>query len=740
MATFKITAPDGSTLKISGDTMPTETELNNIFANYKTIKKNKLHQNLQDSIGAVAKFDDGYTFGFGRKVGGLANAAFAAPFDALLTDKKLGQAFKERYDEVAGEGSRQANRFAEKHPLGSLGIELAGAIYNPLNRAGAKYISQGTSLTSQALRSGSVGAGTGGLYALGQAKDVEDFKDRGLEDTLLGGILGTALPIVGQGLKSVAKKLYPVLATAGKETGLSKALSDDESIKILKRGIQASDDVAHQIQRDAPEVLDDTNAKMADTLARLTGRKLDINLSLKNQRQRYSDFISQNADQELFNAAPTRGQLSAYPAQSKFNLPKENLTKEQAQEILRNRAAQQNTEIGGDINHYTRDANRTSHIRTLANTLEKPDIIFTQGDKGYVVKKYDTNGKPFFDFITKKDGKLHTKFSADSRYVDNQLKKAADNVSINGRVFEPTGAGYIRPAQELNNNIPLRQIVVNNKLPNLDDYTRGLSEYQKDALSKAIKEGGRMSTNKIGSLGATQRSQEVLNDMIEASFDKSVLGQKIPTTKTRQLMELKSRLNQMLEPSGIKPYDTSFSKAKNLQNFYELGYNFKPSNTKFEQLGLKTARDRRAFLQGRIAKILDNVKNTKSVAKSIKDDYNTLKKLMPDKQFKSLKAAVEENETIFERMSSLEKKAKNQIIKPDPADRPFSEKWEGLGAVLGSLADRVRGLAYSSSNEKAAQQLLNGQISPVINPFWSSVGETMVNGSITPYLVQMLSR
>lgn len=643
---------------------------------------------------ALKGFGGGIESGMDR----ITNAATFGGYD-WANRKYLGdmyakkQAENQAQAEAAGVGglNKAANLLAE---IGGGGATTGNLAYGLAGKTGLKGLG----------RLAAAGGLEGAAWGATGSDTLADAVINVPASVINGAVLGAAL---GKG-GDILKKFSPKLMTVGKKTGLANVLSDDDSVKILKRGIQASDDVAKQVKQEAPALLSETNTQIADELDRLTGRKLNINQSLENQRQRYNDFISQNAGKELFNAAPTRGQLSAYPAQSKFNLPKENLTKEQAHEILRNRAARQNAEIGGDINHYTKDANRTNLVRTLANTLEKPDIIYTKGNKGYVVKKYDSNGKEFFDFITQKDGKLHTKFSADSRYVDNQLKKAADNVSVNGRVFEPKGAGYISPAQRLDNIMPHRQVIVNNKLPNLADYTKGLTEFQSDALSKAISQGGRMSTDKVGSLGATQRAKEVLNDMIEASYDKSMIGSKIPTTETRQLMGAKERLNQILEPSGVKIYDKSLSKAKSLQNFYEKGYKFKPSEVKFENLGLNTARDRRAFLQGRIAKILDNVKESKSVAKAIQDDYNVLKKLMPEKQFKSLKEAVSENETVFERMSDLQKRAKNQVVKPDAADRPLGEKWESIGAALGSLADKGNRLLYGYSNRKAAQHLLNG--------------------------------
>lgn len=653
--------------------------------------------NIMDGVlwEALKGFGGGIESGMDR----ITNAATFGGYD-WANRKYLGdmyakkQAKNQAQAEAAGVGglNKAANLVAE---IGGGGATTGNAAYNLAGKIGLKNLG----------RLAAAGGLEGAAWGATGSDTLVDALINIPASGLTGAVLGTALGAGGE----FFKKFSPKLITAGKKTGLTNALSDDDSVKILKRGIQASDDVANQIKQDAPEVLGKTNEKMSEELDRLTGRKLDINQSLKNQRRRYNDFISQNAGRELFNAAPTRGQLSNYPAQSKFNLPKSKLSPEEAGELLKDRAAKNNIEIDGTIGHYVNKRDRGQYTRTLSNTLNNPDIVFSLGNKGYVVKKYDTNGKPFFDFITKKDGKLYDKFNTDANYVDNQLKKTVQNVSLSGNVIESNAGPTHSLPSITGNSLPLRQIVVNGKLPNLDDYTIGLSKYQRDALSEAITKGGELSTDKVGSLGATHRASEVLDQMIKDSRDKSVLiGPPKDTPYTVQLYDVKDRINQIMAPSGIKPYDKSLSKAKSLEEFYEKGYKFKPSEVKFERLGFKSDRDRRAFLQGRIAKILDDVKETKSVAKSIQNDYNVLEKLMPERQFKSLKKVVSENETVFERMSDLRNRAKNQVVKPAPAERPMSERTETKGSIYGSIADKLNKLLYGYSNRKAAQHLLNG--------------------------------
>ena len=144
----------------------------------------------------------------------------------------------------------------------------------------------------------------------------------------------------------------------------------------------------------------------------------------------------------------------------------------------------------------------------------KVDIVYSKGDKGYVVKKYDTNGKPFFDFITKKDGKLWTKFPTDPSYLENQIKNSAENVSLSGRVtgVQPGLIHSLPPTT--NNNIPLRGVVVNSELPHFNTLYDGLTDFQAKSLKQAANTGFSKTNAKAGSLESMNKVKQELNEMI----------------------------------------------------------------------------------------------------------------------------------------------------------------------------------------------------------------------------------
>lgn len=652
--------------------------------------------------GAVATFDKGFTGGLGRKVGGFINAVGSYPVDRVA--EWLGventPSFRDRYNEIVQPANQAEQQFKEEHPVAATTTEIAGNVaglgrvaYNAAGKVGLKGISRL--------------AGAGGVDSLvnaaGDAEGVEDFIEAAPGKTAEGIVGGVVIGKAGKALKG----LFPKIVTRGKATGLNNIVGDKDSFRTVRRGIQASDNVAESVSNKLPEAYNNVNTEMEKSLNKFTGRKLDIPGALDSQQERYNKFIAQNANKELIDFSPTREQIVSYPADSKFNLPK-NMTKEQAEKILKNRANKSNIDISGDPNHYLTKRGRGNYARTLSNTLDNPDMTYTQKGRDYAVKKYngvsDNNQEPFFDFIIKEDGKLYNKFVPDNLgYIDNQLNKTTQNMSLRGNI---SGVEGTYPLSGTINNIPHQNVVVNRKLPKLSAYTTDFNDYQVDALNKAFNRGAYMSNNAKGTLGATHRAQEVLNDMINKSYDTSQIGVKKATTETRQLMKVKERMNEILEPSGVKPFDAGISKAKSLEYFHDKGYNFKPSEMKFDNLGLKTYRDKRAFLQGRLDKILENVKTDKNLAKSIMEDENTLKKLMPERNFKKLIATAQKLNADYKNLQILESKANSKLGTPLPFERPKSEKWESIGSFGGSLVDKLMNVAYGGANKRSAQYLL----------------------------------
>lgn len=268
-----------------------------------------------------------------------------------------------------------------------------------------------------------------------------------------------------------------------------------------------------------------------------------------------------------------------------------------------------------------------------------------------------------------------------------------------------------------NANNPVYATKKGENLPTLKDIAQGLSKDQTDVLNSVINQGADKVTNPRGSLRAVHRALEVLNKQIDNTINENPLRPRsAQDADVRDLMQVKSRLNQLLEAGGIKPFDAGISKAKSLRSSFETGYNFKPSETKFENLGLKTARDKRAFLQGRLAKIQDNVLSDggTNLATAVKKDENTLKKLISDAKFKELMNDANSIEEQFKRLKSIETQANNELLKDiERGVSPMRENIESSGSAKGRALDILLGTINRRSRRKLAEAYLNPEINEI---------------------------
>lgn len=734
-------------------------------------------ENKDYTLGRIGTVDRGLTFGLGRKAGGLIKAIGSYPVDRIaeLAGVKNTPSFMDRYHEVVDPAMQAIDEYHKDKPVEATTLELGSSLLNPANKLGVGYIAKGGSLANKAARSGIVGSGIGGVAGALNTENTDDLLPYTLGGAGAGAALGTALPVAanraGAVYNSIKRIFAPEASVAGKATGLNNVIKDNESVRALSRGIMASDDVAAQVLKEAPSEKARLNEELTDILNKTTGRKLDIEGAEQNANEAYKSYVAQNADYPIYTMEEAPAQVDSrfelLVNQGKFNKTANQAKKEQGKSLLAFLKSKGGLrESGGELR------SRDLHIGYpgLVNNksgLTLDDAALSAWEHGYLPgeAQYDGEmGRPSIEKLLEAiDDEMHGIKHYSEQEASNLyggLKQQQDAVEQLAEEMDMLGIDYskmtAKEAENAYNNAVSRwaqqnsEIAVNpfieedapRKLgvPNLREIIGKLNPFKQEAMNEALAKGAAMSDYGAGTLDAVHKGQGVLNDMINASYDtKNPLMPKA-TTETTELLGLKKVFNNMLEPSGVKPLDARLSKVKDLQYFRDMGYKFKPSEKKFEDLGIKTLRDKRAFLQGRLMAILDNVKDDKNLAKAIRADENTLKKLMPRKKFEELLNKTSEIDREYTRLNKFEQLASRELDKPIAADRPMSERSESKLSYLGSLYDKANAAMWQNSNKRRALALLNGgDVNPEMWAALERLARRYQPQKLTPYLAEYIA-
>lgn len=584
-----------------------------------------------------------------------------------------------------------------------------------------------------------------------------DFSDAGAvaQDALDGAVLGGAFGLGGNLVVNPLSKVFSAKElTKGLKGGLNNVVDNPNAVRIVRRGIGASDDVAQEFMNKAPAAARGINAETADMINSSLNRRIDVPRTVASQKQKYRDFMEANAGREVVDFSP-KAQLEAIRTESGFN-PNKNLTKKQAEELLRNRAEQSGVGIYNDdlsnlpeaeikglgINHFFR-RNRIPHVRTLHNTLNKPDIRYSQDGRNYAIKKYTDNstGKDFYDFVVLNNGELFNKFPTNSNYVANQFKNGVQDVSLNAQIpgaVEPihgaAGNQFTAPMQNLslhrkyprndvvrtglphllntaadNINITRNGLVVNPELPHYLTLYEGLTPYQVKALSGAVKRGGEKTNNKLGTLDSMNKIKQELNDYIMKSKvpdDKNSLNL-VDTSNTKQLREVKQRVDRTLG-DALKGRDRSYHKAKGMEEAYNAGRRYNPNAAGNDALiPSLPPLERNAFTQGLYRRMTHNPLTGNNLANNALKYENVLSDVLSPSRYNSLMDGLNRQSVRYNRLAQLGGRAQNKLVMPEKDWLFAREQLESKGSMLGAGLDWVNEALRGRAYEQAAKNLLN---------------------------------
>lgn len=249
MPTYDVTDPlTGMSLSLTGDSPPTEQELEGIFAEQAPRYRQRLQQQLQQQLGesrrlsedltpgaietAVRGFAQGTTLGLGEEVGAAVSALPAA----LDDDETITQRYKRLRDE-----QRAQNRLARQARPGTfLAGELAGGLTTGI--ASAPLIGGGA-LAQSIPRLAGVGAVEGGLAGLGYS-EAQTLPETGVDVAVgagTGAALGAAIPALGAGIGRAGRNIRQRFSPQTRAARQIMADLDADSLTISQAQQQLTD-------------------------------------------------------------------------------------------------------------------------------------------------------------------------------------------------------------------------------------------------------------------------------------------------------------------------------------------------------------------------------------------------------------------------------------------------------------------------------------------------------------------
>lgn len=243
--------------------------------------------------------------------------------------------------------------------------------------------------------------------------------------------------------------------------------------------------------------------------------------------------------------------------------------------------------------------------------------------------------------------------------------------------------------------------------PSVADLFDGLNGFQKKSLASAIKQGSERTNSKLGSLESLNEAKKKLNDMITQAYKD---GNK---SDVLHLEGIKNRLDNTLG-KGLKGRDRPYAKALQMEEAYNKGWEYNPNNVKLkEYTDNLNPLERNAFAQGLFGRMTYNPLMSKNLAKKAMDYDNTLQTVLPKKTYGELQKGLSKQNTRFERLSRLGKRAETRLQTPEGSRLFLREQLEettpkvlGMPA-LGALLDEAIYRGHQVAAKNAAKKLLD---------------------------------
>lgn len=320
MPTYRITSPDGRTVRITGDQMPTSENIQHIFASLPTNEQPQETAEKQESRpirsglqsvgrGAWGSFGvnanklnaafDATTDYVGNK---LAKNVFGGDGDIIPADSQYNNTGENReatwrdyYNRALNQEEAIQRRFEQKHPYLNVGLEIVGSSKGAgkvigkalgAEKAAASVAGKlapkvGEKLATVAGKAvgGAISGGAGGaLYGFGTTNgDINERLKGALRGAKWGTAVGGALPVAVEGVKAGVKGSAKLLAkalgaTSGAggesiERAYDAGLRNSEIFrKSMQAGTESVYDVVDDVDKAVRKMEQDAGAKWQSML------------------------------------------------------------------------------------------------------------------------------------------------------------------------------------------------------------------------------------------------------------------------------------------------------------------------------------------------------------------------------------------------------------------------------------------------------------------------------------------
>ena len=250
MPKYKVTAPDGRTVYLTGDSAPTDADLEEVFAGLpqKTGMTADTQENFDQANETLKNM--GYWLNRGENAGGVmrniamgvipgtaeAEAALRATKQAIRNidpsvseEKKTDETWGESYDKYLQNARESREEFARKNPTEALGLRIGGGVAGtliPFSKA-AKAANWGQAVA----RSVPTGAGVGAAFGFGNAQGGLENR---LESAALGATYGAGAGLLGPSVATTLGATKNVISRASRGWGKDLPQQEIESFMLSK--------------------------------------------------------------------------------------------------------------------------------------------------------------------------------------------------------------------------------------------------------------------------------------------------------------------------------------------------------------------------------------------------------------------------------------------------------------------------------------------------------------------------